>query len=68
MKITSWNTKKNENGTFTGVCFQYETLSEINEITGNYTTPKTILWKGVFNSRAIAKSNAQKAVKYYKSK
>ena len=68
MKITSWNTKKNEDGTFTGACFQFESLKEVNEITGNYTTPKIILWEGVFKTRATAKARAIKAVRQYRTK
>jgi|6_EtaG_2_1085325.scaffolds.fasta_scaffold31616_9 hypothetical protein len=66
--ITTWRTKKNENGTFTGTCTQFEALNTINAITGNYTTPSIVLWSGTFKSRAIAKRNAQKAVRYYKIK
>ena len=66
MTITSWNTKKNENGTFTSACFQFESLKEVNEITGNYTTPRRVVWKGTFNTRAVAKARAQKASKFYK--
>lgn len=61
--ITTWKTKKNENGTFTGTCFYFKALNEINTITGNYTSPSITLWEGTYNSRQAAKYNAQKAVR-----
>jgi hypothetical protein len=64
--ITSWRTKKNENGTFTSVCFQFQSCNEINEQTGNYTTPSKILWSGTYATRAKAKANAVKAVKSFR--
>ena len=64
-KIVSWKTSKNQDGTFTATCWSFESTNEINEITGNYTTPNQTLWTGTFSSRAIAKARVIKAVKYF---